>query len=197
MARPRNFDPDDLTDRALVAFWRLGYDGCAISDLVVACGVNRQTLYNQFGDKRGAFLASLARYRAYVAEGLRLLAPREPAQTLAEVLLGFIEATLAVQAARGAGACLLVITASTPHMADPAIRAAVTEGAAQTRAALAGLVADRVPLHQRSGATAEVIGAYLYSLMNGLAADRRTGGDPATTAAMLHYAIKTLCPGDR
>ncbi len=197
MARPRNYDPEDLTDRALATFWQLGYDGCAISDLVMACGVNRQTFYNQFGDKRGAFLAALARYRAHVTEGLRLLEPPEPPRTVAEVLHDFIEATLMVQTTRGPGACLLVITAYTPHMADPDIRSAVTEGAAQTRAALVRLVAGGARSGLSGGTSAQVLAAYIYSLMNGLAADRRTGGDPADTAAALRFAIKTLCADER
>lgn len=55
MARPRNFDEDDVIDRAADAFGRLGYAACSIDDLVEATGLQRGSLYKVFGSKRGLF----------------------------------------------------------------------------------------------------------------------------------------------
>jgi TetR/AcrR family transcriptional repressor of nem operon len=62
MGRPRQFDTDDVVERAMRLFWRQGYEATSISDLVDTLGINRFSLYETFGDKRGLFLASLARY---------------------------------------------------------------------------------------------------------------------------------------
>ena len=55
MARPRNFDEDDVIDRAAAAFGRLGYAACSVDDLVDATGLQRGSLYKVFGSKRGLF----------------------------------------------------------------------------------------------------------------------------------------------
>lgn len=62
MARPKAFNPDEALDRATALFWRKGYAGVSIADLVSALGVNRGSLYGTFKDKRALFLAAIERY---------------------------------------------------------------------------------------------------------------------------------------
>src|SRR5262245_51954333 len=60
--RPREFDLDDALDRAMLVFWRQGYDGTSLSDLTAAVGVRRPSLYAAFGNKDGLFRKVLHRY---------------------------------------------------------------------------------------------------------------------------------------
>jgi TetR/AcrR family transcriptional regulator, transcriptional repressor for nem operon len=62
MAGVKQFDPDLLLERAMGVFWRNGYQGTSIQDLVEATGVNRGSLYATYGDKCGLFLAVLGHY---------------------------------------------------------------------------------------------------------------------------------------
>ena len=55
MARPRNFDEDDVIASAAAVFGRLGYTACSVDDLVEATGLQRGSLYKAFGSKRGLF----------------------------------------------------------------------------------------------------------------------------------------------
>lgn len=64
MARPQQFDRDDVLDRALLVFWRHGFEGASIQHLVDATGLNRGSLYNAFGDKAQLFAEVMDRYRA-------------------------------------------------------------------------------------------------------------------------------------
>lgn len=61
MARPRNFNEDEVIERAAGAFGRLGYTGCSVDDLVEATGLQRGSLYKTFGSKRGLFEQVLSR----------------------------------------------------------------------------------------------------------------------------------------
>ena len=61
MARPRNFNEDEVIERAAGAFGRLGYTGCSVDDLVEATGLQRGSLYKTFGSKRGLFEQVLRR----------------------------------------------------------------------------------------------------------------------------------------
>ena len=62
MARPKAFNPEEALDRATALFWRKGFAGASVADLVEALGVNRGSLYSTFKDKRALFLAALDRY---------------------------------------------------------------------------------------------------------------------------------------
>jgi TetR/AcrR family transcriptional repressor of nem operon len=71
MARPREFDIDEVLDAALEVFWRRGYDGASMSDLLEATGLHKGSLYKAFTDKRAVYLAVLDRYTAGILEGWR------------------------------------------------------------------------------------------------------------------------------
>ena len=62
MAGVKQFDRDEVLDRAMTVFWKRGYEGASIQDLVEATGINRGSIYATFGDKRGLFVAALDHY---------------------------------------------------------------------------------------------------------------------------------------
>ena len=70
MARPKEFDRDQVLDRAMGAFWTKGYTGTSVEDLVAHMGIQRGSLYGTFGDKRALFLAALERYQRVVTREL-------------------------------------------------------------------------------------------------------------------------------
>ncbi len=77
MARPREFDVDIVTNRALGLFAREGYECTSLADLENETGVDRKGLYNTFGSKRGLFIEALKRYEERAIEVL--VAPLESA----------------------------------------------------------------------------------------------------------------------
>ncbi|MFC7557312.1 TetR/AcrR family transcriptional regulator [Pseudoroseomonas wenyumeiae] len=66
--RPRGrqftFDRDKALQTALELFWRHGYEGVSLSDLVLAIGIAPPSLYNAFGNKADLYRAVLRRYGA-------------------------------------------------------------------------------------------------------------------------------------
>ena len=78
MARPREFDAEDLLEKAMLAFWEGGLQGTSMRQLEAVTGVKQVSLYNAFGDKEGLFLAVLDRYADLLASVLdRHLEDRE------------------------------------------------------------------------------------------------------------------------
>ena len=59
MARPIEFDRIRARDRALLLFWRKGYQATSLPDLLAAMGISRSSLYAAYGDKRTLFLECL------------------------------------------------------------------------------------------------------------------------------------------
>ena len=62
MARPREFDEEQVLRRALEVFHAKGFDGTTLDELEQATGLGRGSLHGAFGDKRALFLKALARY---------------------------------------------------------------------------------------------------------------------------------------
>src|SRR5260370_42100589 len=80
MAGVKQFDRNNVLDRAIALFWRRGYEATSIQDLVDATGINRGSLYSTFGDKQRFFLAVLDRYAEQFARPLmeQLTDPHPP-----------------------------------------------------------------------------------------------------------------------
>ena len=63
MARYKEFDPDDVLDKAMDVFWSQGFEATSIQDLVNAMGINRGSIYDTFGNKIRLFNLALSRYQ--------------------------------------------------------------------------------------------------------------------------------------
>lgn len=190
MNRPREFQEDEVLDRALAAFWRLGYDGCSISQLVKSTGLQRQSLYNSFGDKDELFLAVLRRYEVHSSTELARLESSDG--TLKDVRQ-YMERVLDIQVTRGCGACLLVRTAFGPQIRNPRVRKVVTAGAHAVRQAFVRVLERAVQSGELPADTdAEHCAAYLYAVLNGLSALSKTGGTEGQVAAVLDQAFSSL-----
>jgi AcrR family transcriptional regulator len=134
MGRPRSFDIDRALDRALLVFWRKGYEGASLSDLTKAVGVNRPSLYAAFGDKEALFRKALDRYSkgpaAYTQEALREPTARAVVEQL---LLGAADLNTA---RRNPGGCLMVQGGLASGEASDSIREELTACRAAGEAAM-------------------------------------------------------------
>lgn len=57
------FDRAHVMDKVTDLFWRKGYNGTSMQDLVDVTGLNRSSFYNSFGDKFTLFEESLKYYQ--------------------------------------------------------------------------------------------------------------------------------------
>jgi len=119
MARPTEFDIPGSRDRALLLFWRRGYQATSLPELVAAMGISRSSFYAAFGDKRSLFLACLdlfaARTREVLLQARRDMPPLDSLQY-------FLERHLAQPTAhRGGLGCMLVNTVTEMSGVDDAL----------------------------------------------------------------------------
>lgn len=70
MARPREFDRNDVLDKAMQTFWSKGYEATSMQDLVDATELHRGSLYGAFGSKQQLFLTVIDRYAEVVIKKL-------------------------------------------------------------------------------------------------------------------------------
>src|SRR5882762_6027544 len=64
MPKTKYFDTDVALEKAMDLFWKKGYNGTSINDLVDATGLSRSSLYSTYEDKHKLFIASLERYQS-------------------------------------------------------------------------------------------------------------------------------------
>lgn len=62
VGRPREFDEDDALLRIMETFWRYGYEGTSLADIVDATKLKKGSLYAAFGDKHQMYRKALAHY---------------------------------------------------------------------------------------------------------------------------------------
>ncbi|WHY16927.1 TetR/AcrR family transcriptional regulator [Paenibacillus sp. G2S3] len=63
MARSKEFEENEVLDKAMKLFWEQGYEKTSLTDLVEHMGVHRRSLYDTFGDKHTLFLKAMDRFR--------------------------------------------------------------------------------------------------------------------------------------
>lgn len=62
VGRPKGYDRERALDSARDIFWERGYEATSISDLERRTGLNRSSIYQEFGNKRALFDAVLECY---------------------------------------------------------------------------------------------------------------------------------------
>ncbi|MEM1273314.1 MAG: TetR/AcrR family transcriptional regulator [Pseudomonadota bacterium] len=119
MPSPKRYKREDILDRAIEVFRRYGYGGTSTAELVEVLGINRKSMYAEFGSKQHLFEAALERYSAINLT--RVLAPIEApdanAQSIMDAFLGYASAS--ETRFKGLG-CLMANTAVERAALDPA-----------------------------------------------------------------------------
>ena len=118
MPAPKGYDREDVLDRAIELFRRQGYSATSTAELAQGLGINRKSMYAEFGSKQELFEAALKRYSE--VHLTRVLAPIEApdanAQSIREAFLGY--ASAGETRFRGLG-CLMANTAAERAALDP------------------------------------------------------------------------------
>ncbi|WP_268913558.1 TetR/AcrR family transcriptional regulator [Lentilactobacillus sp. SPB1-3] len=60
--RIKEFNPEEVLEKAELLFWQQGYEKTSIQNLVDTMGISRRSMYDTFGDKHKLFLLSLNMY---------------------------------------------------------------------------------------------------------------------------------------
>lgn len=62
MARSKEFEENEVLDKAMRLFWEQGYEKTSMSDLVEHMGIHRRSIYDTFTDKRTLFFKAMERF---------------------------------------------------------------------------------------------------------------------------------------
>ncbi len=110
MGKRKQYDRTDLLDKAVELFRLKGFNGTSTAQLVAELGVNRKSMYAEFGSKQGLFEAVLERYneKHLTATLAPIEAPDAGVEAIRAAFAGYASASKGW--ARGRG-CLMCNTA--------------------------------------------------------------------------------------
>lgn len=129
----KSFDVDEIVDKATVVFWAKGYEATSMADLLKATGINKGSLYNAFGSKKGLFMKSLLKYHReqHKATLAKLTAMDDPKGAIAAFFDALIEQSVTDEELKG---CLLINTALDLPNQDDDVSDAVRTGMKEAEA---------------------------------------------------------------
>lgn len=179
VGRPREFDPAQIEDAAMKLFWDRGFDAVSISDVTAVTGVNRRSVYAEFGSKEQLFQRALRRYLAgpgsYTAEALTRPTAREVAEAMvhgaADTVSADIHGCLTVGRAPG----LAEFRDATVHRLAERFDTAVAEG-------------------ELSGVDTLLLARWIAAVCQGIAVQARSGASRTDLHAVADLAL-TGWPG--
>jgi AcrR family transcriptional regulator len=186
--RPREFDLDEALDRAMLLFWRKGYEGASLSDLTEAVGVARPSLYAAFGPKDQLFLKALDRYDQRTAGFLWGSIAAPTAREVAEGLLRGA-ADFHNQANNPPG-CLMVHGALVGSDASDLVRLETRN----RRALLREAIEERLKRAQAESDLAadcdpRALARYIVAVMRGMAVEAASGASGEELREIVDVAI--------
>ena len=190
--RPRNFDADEVLDRALELFWKHGYASTSLSALLSHMGICRQSLYNTFGDKRHLFLAALDRYIKSIADPLLRELEKENA-SYPEILRFFGQLTQDEMQSIAKKGCM--IGKSCMELGgDQAVDQRVLQFFSRTAAAFSNALKNAVDQGEIRPLNAEATAHHLTATFHGLGMMMRAGASPQTQKDVIQIALSVLEP---
>jgi TetR/AcrR family transcriptional regulator, transcriptional repressor for nem operon len=190
--RPLNFDPDTALDQALGVFWRQGYEGTSMADLLEATSLSKSSLYQAFGSKQALFERCLERYSSNLLDKMEAdLSTARSARAFIEQVFASVAHTARTPA--GAKGCLIGNSANEFGQREPDLSGPVSANLDRLTAVLARAVGRA----QREGEISEHVDAralatYLVGAMNGLRTMIKAGMDRRSAAAMVVLILKAL-----
>jgi TetR/AcrR family transcriptional regulator, copper-responsive repressor len=184
--RPRSFDRDDVLERAMLLFWKHGYDATSVALLTEAMGIGAPSLYAAFGDKRALFKDALDHYMVnYGSFTVRAFQEADPRVAVERLLLG---AAAAFTSAGHPPGCMIITAATNCAPESAAVEKRLRTIRAGTVLAIEEKIANGLEKIPR--ARAHTLALFFSATLQGMSAQARDG---ATREELEGVARAALC----
>ena len=187
--RPLSFDRGAALRRAMLIFWRHGYETTSIADLTAAMGISAPSLYGAFGDKKRLFLEAMRLYAGDPADMERMIADAPTAHHAARELL--IAAVMTYTGEGTPPGCLLASATASGSAAAADVQEAVADVRRgverRLRVRIERDIADGVlPL----GTQAVALAGLVMAVLQGLSVLARDGVSRPSLLAIVEVSLR-------
>lgn len=192
MARTKDFNEDEVLDKALAIFWQKGYNGTSMQELVDGLGISRSSMYDTYTDKYTLFTKSLERYREKTAaEMMYLISEGSSAKAgIKKMLQSVVNESVCDKSPRG---CFIVNTCveSAPH--DKAIAKILQQNMQDAEevfylAIKKGQESGEIPGRNDARALAR----FIINTINGIRVTAKAGTDKKVYDDVVKVALEAL-----
>jgi AcrR family transcriptional regulator len=186
--RPAGFDRNAALKSAMLLFWKKGYHGTAMSDLVTHMGIQSASIYSAFGSKEKLFDEALGLYVETVGQQIwGSLEEHERARVAIESMLK--ASARLMDSGAGPGGCLITLGAIEGGGSDVVI--------AKLRAMRHGanrMIAARIEQAIREGEIASTtqvdrVASFYTAIQQSIALRARDGDTPSQLAQLVESAM--------
>lgn len=192
MPRTKQFDETEVLEKALEVFWRQGFNGTSMQDLVDAMGINRASLYDTFGNKEELFDRVFREYRESSKQRIRDFLYAQ--HSVREGILALFEQTIdqAIRDPQAKG-CFVVNTTTELAAGNQDLCATLS----QNRADLELLFLDYLHLgveygQLHPGKDLQTIASLLFTLYNGIMVLVKVNPDKERLMATVRAGLEVL-----
>lgn len=190
MSRSKEFDVNEVLDKAMVLFWEQGYEKTSMSDLVEHMGIHRRSLYDTFGDKHSLLLQAINRYLEKVRANFT--SEIKSSKTATEALYSIFQFMISDEEDRPSG-CLLVNSVTELASRDAEINAKSIESFKVTE----DMFEQIIVWGQRDGEftlkqNAKELAEYLHAVSIGIRVMRRASVDQPKFLHIVDVSINLL-----
>lgn len=189
--RPREFDRGQALIAARDLFWRHGYEGTSLADLVTALGIASARIYKAFGSKEQLYREAIAHYGQYEG-GFAGRALQHP-QVLSAIRQMLEQAVLLYTRSDPPAGCMVVSAAGGLSEENQPLAQWLAD---QRRLRSAEIVA-RLQLAQQQGqlqsdVATRPLGEYYATVLHGLSVQARDGVSREQLTAAIEVAMLPL-----
>ncbi|CAI0796126.1 Bacterial regulatory proteins, tetR family [Serratia ficaria] len=190
--RPREFDREQALVKARDLFWRQGYEGTSMSDLVAELGIASARIYKAFGSKEQLFREAVASYESHEGGFAdRAFSEETGVRAALERLLNdAVQLYSRPDLPRG---CMVVSSAASVSAENDGLKDWL---ATHRRQRTQGII-ERLRLAVQNGelppaTDAEGLGDYFAAFLHGLSVQARDGVTKERLTAAVQTALKAL-----
>ncbi|CAI0704888.1 Bacterial regulatory proteins, tetR family [Serratia entomophila] len=190
--RPREFDREQALVKARDLFWRQGYEGTSMSDLVAELGIASARIYKAFGSKEQLFREAVARYESHEG-GFADRAFSEETGVRAAFERMLNDAVQLYSRQDMPQGCMVVSSAASVSAENDGIKTWLAAHRLQRTQDIIGRLQRAVQNGELPADTdAEGLGDYFAAFLHGLSTQARDGVTKERLTAAVQIALKAL-----
>ncbi len=192
MARPKNFDEQEVLTKAVELFWCKGYNATSIQDVVENLCINRASLYDTYGDKHTLYIKALNHYQELQANQLikTIENTGKVKDTIREIFDSAVNGILKNESRKG---CFMANATLELASSDEAIAQIVSVNRHNIEKAFYQAILkgqENGEISSRHGAQA--LASFLFNTYNGLQVIGKTGVDRQTLENIVKISVSVL-----
>lgn len=186
--RPKEFNREEVLSEAMEVFWAKGYQGASIGDLERYTGLGRQSIYNEFGDKEGIFLAAIKHYEQTYTQVFidTVTADGSPQRNIRR----WLEALVALGTRPDRKGCMVTNAAMSVAIEDETLHDAAAAALLRLEKALESAVSEAIKRGELPSSTdKKATASYLLSAGQGILVLGRLGHSSASLKRVIDASM--------